>query len=314
MKDVPGTEQQWQMVLDNQKLIYHLLQVYLKGNYRQFIINNYDDLVQECYIAMLKAAQTYDASKAQFSTYAGICVSNCIKMAMRRYKNTKGRVSSLDEAYRIDDDGKEYDVYSKIVDESVSFTERVEDMEIVDQFYEFIDGEDQRTKALINFRFKEDKPQYEVADLLGISRSYVNRLEHKILKRGADYIKGENLKGKKMKPGRPRQGGTKKELSNLLEELRFLAGEEKLIDWLDTQRETWQKFYIERAVRKKSLDECAKILQVRRKSLEHVEIAMLNKYRKHLDQRGPGAVCPHCGEFITIEQWKESRKNENVEQ
>ena len=129
-----------------------------------------EDLISIGTIGLIKAINSYNPEKnIKLATYASRCIENEILMYLRRNSKTKAEVS-IDEPLNVDWDGNELllsDILGTEEDGKLSERERI----IVDLRYGLssMDG--------------EEKTQKEVADLLGISQSYISRLEKKIMKR-----------------------------------------------------------------------------------------------------------------------------------
>lgn len=148
-----------------------------------------EDLISIGTIGLIKSINTFNPDKKiKLATYASRCIENEILMYLRRTAKTKMEVS-IDEPLNVDWDGNEL-LLSDILgtDEDVIY-KNVED-EVERRLLErAIDKLSQREKTIVKLRFgigsKEDKEmtQKEVADLLGISQSYISRLEKKIMKR-----------------------------------------------------------------------------------------------------------------------------------
>lgn len=149
---------------------------------------NVEDLISIGTIGLIKAINTFKADKnIKLATYASRCIENEILMYLRRTARTKSEVS-IDEPLNVDWEGNELllsdilgtenDVISKGIEEEV-------DKELLGKALEKLNN---REKKIIELRFGlygggEEKTQKEVADLLGISQSYISRLEKKIIER-----------------------------------------------------------------------------------------------------------------------------------
>ena len=146
-----------------------------------------EDLASIGTIGLIKAAQTFDPSKnIKLATYASRCIENEILMYLRRSVRTRTEVS-LDEPLNVDWDGNEL-LLSDILgtDGDIVYKEIESDVErsliegAVDQLPE-------RDRKIITMRFGlggcEENTQKQVADTLGISQSYISRLEKRIINR-----------------------------------------------------------------------------------------------------------------------------------
>ncbi len=148
-----------------------------------------EDLISIGTIGLIKSINTFNPDKKiKLATYASRCIENEILMYLRRTAKTKMEVS-IDEPLNVDWDGNELLLSDILGTEEDVIYKNVED-EVERRLLEkAIDKLSQREKTIVKLRFgigsKEDKEmtQKEVADLLGISQSYISRLEKKIMKR-----------------------------------------------------------------------------------------------------------------------------------
>lgn len=146
-----------------------------------------DDLTSIGTIGLIKAINTYKADKnIKLATYASRCIENEILMYIRKCSNRRVEVS-IDEPLNTDWDGNELllsDVLGTDEDEVFKDLESNEEKRII---YEAISKLNDREQTIIKLRFglgnSEEYTQKEVADMLGISQSYISRLEKKIMKR-----------------------------------------------------------------------------------------------------------------------------------
>lgn len=145
-----------------------------------------EDLVSIGTIGLIKAVNTFDPNKnIKLATYASRCIENEILMYLRRTSKIRAEVS-FDEPLNTDWDGNELVLADVVGSESdvVKYIEEEVDKALLKQALERLTG---REKKIMELRFGlnngEEKTQREVADLLGISQSYISRLEKKILKK-----------------------------------------------------------------------------------------------------------------------------------
>lgn len=144
-----------------------------------------EDLISVGTIGLIKAINTFDVNKnIKLATYASRCIENEILMHLRRNSKTKNEVS-IDEPLNTDGDGNELLLADILgTDEDIVFKdlESETDKKIVAEYIEKLDT---REKNIMNLRFGfytgEEKTQKEVADMLGISQSYISRIEKKII-------------------------------------------------------------------------------------------------------------------------------------
>ena len=148
-----------------------------------------EDLISIGTIGLIKAINTFNRSKnIKRATYASRCIENEILMYLRRNNKTKLEVS-IDEPLNVDWDGNEL-LLSDILgtDEDVIYKDLETEVER-SQLKRAISKLGERERTIIMLRFGLNNPddmemtQKEVADYLGISQSYISRLEKKIMKR-----------------------------------------------------------------------------------------------------------------------------------
>ncbi len=148
-----------------------------------------EDLISIGTIGLIKAINTYNPNKnIKLATYASRCIENEILMYLRR--NSKLRMEvSIDEPLNVDWDGNEL-LLSDILGTDEDIIYRDMECEVEQKMLRRAIGKlSDRERLIINLRFglnnreEEAMTQKEVADLLGISQSYISRLEKKIMKR-----------------------------------------------------------------------------------------------------------------------------------
>ena len=167
----------------NLRLVAHIMKKYYSQSADQ------EDLLSIGTIGLIKGISTFDPSKgARLATYAARCVENEILMYLRRSSKLKMEVS-IDEPLNVDWDGNEL-LLSDILgtDENVIYNKMEEEVNY-HLLYKALAKLSPREKTIIQLRFGirtadgEEKTQKEVADFLGISQSYISRLEKKIIGR-----------------------------------------------------------------------------------------------------------------------------------
>ncbi|MGI6037246.1 MAG: RNA polymerase sporulation sigma factor SigE [Limnochordia bacterium] len=147
-----------------------------------------EDLVSIGTIGLIKAVNTFDPSKKiKLATYASRCIENEILMYLRRNNKTRAEVS-FDEPLNTDWDGNELLLSDVLGVESdvIKHIEEQTDRIILERALTKLTD---REKRIVKERFVKEKTQKEVADLLGISQSYISRLEKKILRKLYKEIK-----------------------------------------------------------------------------------------------------------------------------
>ena len=148
-----------------------------------------EDLISIGTIGLIKAINTFNpVKKIKLATYASRCIENEILMYLRRNSKTKLEVS-IDEPLNVDWDGNEL-LLSDILgtDEDVIYKDIENEVER-NLLGKAIGKLSKREQTIVRLRFGinmpdgREKTQKEVADLLGISQSYISRLEKRIMKR-----------------------------------------------------------------------------------------------------------------------------------
>lgn len=146
-----------------------------------------EDLISIGTIGLIKAVNTFDPTKKiKLATYASRCIENEILMTLRRSSRLKSEVS-FDEPLNVDWDGNELllsDILGTDNDIICRDLEREVDYQLLSAAISRLSGREQQ---IMTMRFGlgggEEKTQKEVADSLGISQSYISRLEKRIIKR-----------------------------------------------------------------------------------------------------------------------------------
>ncbi|MBQ4566107.1 MAG: RNA polymerase sporulation sigma factor SigK [Oscillospiraceae bacterium] len=165
----------------NLRLVAHIMKKY----YTQ--TSDQEDLISIGTIGLIKGISTFDASKgARLATYAARCVENEILMHFRGQRKNAGDIS-LSEIIETGKDGSALSLMDVVCSEEDLF-ERLSDQEIYGKLYEKIDAcLDPRERRVILLRYgignRKPMTQNEVAERLGISRSYVSRIEKKALQK-----------------------------------------------------------------------------------------------------------------------------------
>lgn len=148
-----------------------------------------EDLISIGTIGLIKAINTFNpAKKIKLATYASRCIENEILMYLRRNSKTRLEVS-IDEPLNVDWDGNEL-LLSDILgtDEDTIYKDLESEVERK-LLIRALNKLSNREKLIVKMRFGLDNPegrektQKEVADMLGISQSYISRLEKKIMQR-----------------------------------------------------------------------------------------------------------------------------------
>lgn len=148
---------------------------------------NIEDLVSIGTIGLIKAVNTFDPhKKIKLATYASRCIENEILMFLRRNNKVRSEVS-FDEPLNIDWDGNELLLSDVLGTENDTIYKNIEDQVDRRLLYKALNKLSARERTIMELRFGlrggEEKTQKDVADMLGISQSYISRLEKRIIKR-----------------------------------------------------------------------------------------------------------------------------------
>ena len=176
------------------KLIEHNLRlvVFLAKKYENTNID-LEDLVSIGTIGLIKGVNTYKLDKnIKLATYASRCIDNEILMYLRKTKRRRSEVS-FENSLSFDAEGNELHLEDVLGTESDIVTKGLEDETNKELLKSEIDKLNDRDREIIELRYglngKEELTQKEVADLLGISQSYISRIEKKVIKKLGATIK-----------------------------------------------------------------------------------------------------------------------------
>lgn len=167
------------LIEHNLRLVAHIIKKYYSNSSEQ------DDLVSIGTIGLIKAVSSFDYEKGtKFATYAARCIENEILMYFRNKKKFAQDVSFSDPIDS-DKDGNTLSIIDTLADEH-SINEDIENKILFEKLYKIIDSELMpREKEIIYLRYgllgRKAYTQREIAKNLGISRSYVSRIEKKAL-------------------------------------------------------------------------------------------------------------------------------------
>ena len=172
----------------NLRLVAHIMKKYYSQSADQ------EDLISIGTIGLIKAINTYRSDKnIKLATYASRCIENEILMHLRKTAPQKSEVS-FDEPLNTDWDGNELLLSDILGTDEDLVLKPIEDDVDRQLLMDAVDKLTARERTIITLRFglggREEKTQKEVADLMGISQSYISRLEKRIIVR----LKKEILK------------------------------------------------------------------------------------------------------------------------
>jgi len=175
------------LVERNLRLVAHIVKKY------SGVGKDSDELISIGTVGLIKAIDSFNVDKGtRLATYAARCIENELLMLIRNSKKTKGEVY-LQDPIGVDKEGNEISLMDVLSSEEDSVIEIVENNMQIAKLYEEIEkclkG---REKTIIQMRYGlingKPKTQREIALLLGISRSYVSRIEKRALKKLYKYL------------------------------------------------------------------------------------------------------------------------------
>mgnify|MGYP002660183446 FL=1 len=176
------------------KLIEHNLRlvVYLSKKYENTKVE-LEDLVSIGTIGLIKGINTYKNDKnIKLATYASRCIDNEILMYLRKNKKRKADVS-LDESLSFDSEGNELHLEDILGTEKDIVTKDLEENDMRKIMLKEIGKLNERDKQIMVLRYglndTKEYTQKEVAELLGISQSYISRIEKKLIIKISSMIK-----------------------------------------------------------------------------------------------------------------------------
>lgn len=176
------------------KLIEHNLRlvVFLAKRYENTRVD-LEDLVSIGTIGLIKGIKTYKMDKnIKLATYASRCIDNEILMYLRKNKKVSGEVS-FDESLSFDPDGNELHLEDILGTDPDIVTKGLEHEVERNMVLDEINKLSNRDREIITLRYglmgKKEMTQKEVADLLGISQSYISRIEKKVIKKLKSIVK-----------------------------------------------------------------------------------------------------------------------------
>jgi RNA polymerase sporulation-specific sigma factor len=170
------------LVERNLRLVAHIVKKY------SYPGKEVDDLISIGTVGLIKAIDSFDASKGtRLATYAAKCIENEILMLIRNNKKTKSEVY-LQDPIGIDKEGNEISLMDVLSSEEDSIIEIVENKMQIKKLYSKINScLSERERKVVEMRYGllegQPKTQREIAKILGISRSYVSRIEKRALKK-----------------------------------------------------------------------------------------------------------------------------------
>ena len=180
-------------IMAKDKLIEHNLRlvVFLAKKYENVKVD-LEDLVSIGTIGLIKAINTYSMEKSiKLATYASRCIDNEILMYLRKNKKTNSEIS-LEESLSYDAEGNELHLEDIIGTDPDLVPKNIFEKDDKKIILEEIDKLNKRDKEIMTLRYglegHAERTQKEVADILGISQSYISRIEKKVIKKLKNVI------------------------------------------------------------------------------------------------------------------------------
>lgn len=175
-------------------LITHNLRlvVYIAKKFESTKIN-IEDLISIGSMGLIKGVQTFKLDKnIKLATYASRCIENEILMYLRKTQRVRQEVS-LDEVLNVDNEGNEMVLADILSSDSLMALEEITRDEEERNLYRALNSLKEREKEIMVMRFglfgHSEMTQKEVADYLGISQSYISRLEKRIIDKMRHFLK-----------------------------------------------------------------------------------------------------------------------------
>ena len=175
------------LIEHNLRLVAHVIKKY------QSLDDDVEDLISIGTIGLIKAVNTFSPERSiKLATYASRCIENEILMYLRKTSNMKNEVS-IEEPLNTDWDGNELLLCDILGSEADIVNKDIEQELEKKLLLQAVDKLNSREKLIMEMRFglnsKKEFTQKQVADELGISQSYISRLEKKIIKRLRNDLK-----------------------------------------------------------------------------------------------------------------------------
>lgn len=174
----------------NMRLVAHIVKKYTNH------FRDTEDLISVGTIGLIKAIRTYSSGRGtKLATYAARCIDNEILMTLRSSKKYANDVS-LQGSIGVDKEGNEVTIEAKLTDDKVPIDEQINLKMQIRALYEKLRTLNEREVLVLEMRYGlgdgNERTQREIADILGISRSYVSRIEKKALKKLGKELGGRS--------------------------------------------------------------------------------------------------------------------------
>ena len=168
------------LIESNLRLVAHIVKKY------QYVDEETEDMISIGTIGLIKAVTTFDADKgSRLATYAARCIDNELLM-MFRTKKKSNRDVSIQEPIGTDKEGDEISLIDVIESPPEDIVDKMELASDIEKLYDYVEHHlTEREREIIKLRYGlfqgEESTQREIGAKLGISRSYVSRIEKKAL-------------------------------------------------------------------------------------------------------------------------------------
>ncbi len=176
------------LIEHNLRLVVHIAKKYTENE------QELEDYTSIGTIGLIKAIDSFKENKGfKISTYASKCIENEILMYIRSSKKQKAEVS-MNQVIGTDKDGNDMEIIDTLVLKEKDTVDNIHDKTVLKQVINFLNEKlTKREKYIMNRRYgldgKKPQTQQELADKLGISRSYVSRIETKVQRMLSKNIK-----------------------------------------------------------------------------------------------------------------------------
>lgn len=183
-----------QLILHNLRLVAHIVKKFETSG------NDVDDLIGIGTVGLIKGIDTYSVEKkVKLTTYAAKCAENEILMYFRSNKKNAKNVSIYD-GVSYDKEGNEITILDVLKTKDPDYLEDIYLKDNIQLLRKYLNILSKRERKIINMRYglgqEEEKTQKEIASALGISRSYVSRIEKRaITKILREFIRNKNYNG-----------------------------------------------------------------------------------------------------------------------
>ncbi|MBE6143978.1 MAG: sigma-70 family RNA polymerase sigma factor [Firmicutes bacterium] len=179
----------------NLRLVAYIINKTFYNVTNEFPTMDSDDLFSIGTFGLTKAVETFDISKGiKFATYASRVITNEILMALRKVKNSKNNIS-LDQSVNVDKEGNELS-YADLLSSDEDIEENYLKKELISEIRKSLDILKDREREIIElyYGFKGERfTENQIAKKLGLSQSYVSRINHKTVEKIKQYLKNRGL-------------------------------------------------------------------------------------------------------------------------